>query len=47
MSHLIDKLLDARFSRRQFLKGSAVATAAVAGLSLTACSKESSLSDTS
>ena len=46
MSYLTDKLLDAKFSRRQFLKGSAAATAAVVSLGMAGCSQESSLSET-
>ncbi len=37
MSKLIEKLTNGKISRRDFLKGSAVATAAVAGLSLVGC----------
>ena len=37
MSKLIDKLANGQISRRSFLKGSAVATAAIAGLSLVGC----------
>ncbi len=37
MSKLFDRVLDAKVSRRDFLKGSAAATAAVAGLSLAGC----------
>ena len=37
MSRWIEKMADGRISRRDFLKGSAVATAAVAALSLTGC----------
>ncbi|MCI8513018.1 MAG: molybdopterin-dependent oxidoreductase [Lachnospiraceae bacterium] len=39
MSRLFERILDARFSRRNFLKTSAAATAAVAGLSLAGCAK--------
>ncbi len=45
MAYLMDKLLDAKFNRRQFLKGSATATAAVVGLGLVGCAKEASLSE--
>ena len=38
MSKLFDRVLGAKVSRRDFLKGSAAATAAVAGLSLAGCS---------
>ncbi|MBR4209821.1 MAG: twin-arginine translocation signal domain-containing protein, partial [Lachnospiraceae bacterium] len=34
MSKYLEKVVNSQFSRRDFLKGSAVATAAVAGLSL-------------
>ena len=34
MSKYLEKVANSKFSRRDFLKGSAVATAAVAGLSL-------------
>ena len=37
MSKLIEKLANGKISRRDFLKGSAVATAAIAGLSLAGC----------
>lgn len=37
MSKWIEKLTTSQISRRSFLKGSAVATAAVAGLSLAGC----------
>ncbi|MBR5474302.1 MAG: molybdopterin-dependent oxidoreductase, partial [Lachnospiraceae bacterium] len=37
MSKLIERLTNGKISRRDFLKGSAVATAAVAGLSLVGC----------
>ncbi|MBQ1930888.1 MAG: molybdopterin-dependent oxidoreductase [Lachnospiraceae bacterium] len=37
MAQFMEKMLNAQFSRRQFLKGSAAATAAVAGLSLAGC----------
>ncbi len=37
MSKLIEKLANGQISRRSFLKGSAVATAAIAGLSLVGC----------
>ena len=37
MSKLFDRVLDAKVSRRDFLKGSAAATAAVVGLSLAGC----------
>ena len=37
MSKLFDRVLGAKVSRRDFLKGSAAATAAVAGLSLAGC----------
>lgn len=37
MSKLIERLANGKISRRNFLKGSAVATAAVAGLSLVGC----------
>jgi anaerobic dimethyl sulfoxide reductase subunit A len=45
MSKLIEKLANGKISRRDFLKGSAVATAAVAGLSLAGC-QSSSVEDT-
>lgn len=44
MSQLFDKILNAAFSRRDFLKGSAAATAAVAGLTL-AAAKESAMNE--
>ena len=37
MSKLIERLVNGKISRRDFLKGSATATAAVAGLSLVGC----------
>lgn len=41
MSKFIEKLASGQFSRRDFLKGSAVATAAIAGLSLAGCQENS------
>ena len=37
---LLDRMNHAKISRRDFLKGSAVATAAVAGLSLVGCGEQ-------
>lgn len=39
----MDKFLNAEISRRSFLKGSAAATAALAGISMAACGNESNL----
>ena len=46
MAHLFEKLANASFSRRDFLKGSAAAAAAVAGLSTTAWAEEANLAST-
>ena len=46
MANFLDKVLDKEFSRRTFLKGTAAATAAAAGLSATAFADEANLAET-
>lgn len=43
MAKILENLLNTTFSRRDFLKGTAAATAAVTGLSLGACGKENTM----
>ena len=43
MEKILENLLNASFSRRDFIKGTAAATAAVTGLSLGAGAKESAM----
>ena len=46
MAKLMNELLSAKFNRRQFLKGSAAATAAVAALGMGVSANESALAET-
>ena len=46
MANFLDKIRDAEFSRRQFLKGAAAATAAVTGLGMGAYADENTLAET-